>query len=275
MRCGKPMAILARTGRSAAIAVAVLFIGLSVGGIVAIWCVHQRVTSVALKTFSMVETAAGIADAGVVRVKDLVATCQGEVRQASESLATVGARVDMNRPVLIALRERLETRLLPRTAQMEQALAPVRDAVIRMNDVVSLVNSLPMMADRAPRLDALEEILSRLEALSGDATQLRGTLLALVAEQKSDLAPETVTTLIGLAHRIDGSLEQVQVSLSGMQEAISGFRLRQNARESRVLFLFNAASALSSLMLIWIGYSQMVVIRHYRMQERFPAGSGT
>ena len=40
-----------------------------------------------------------------------------------------------------------------------------------------------MMADRAPRLAALDETFNRLEGLSADATQLRGTLRALVAGQ--------------------------------------------------------------------------------------------
>jgi hypothetical protein len=67
---------------------------------------------------------------------------------------------------------------------------------------VSLLNSMPMMADRAPRLAALDETFNRLEGLSADATQLRGTLRALVVTQKSDITAETVATLNGLTQRI-------------------------------------------------------------------------
>src|SRR4029077_6259581 len=126
------------------------------------------------------------------RVDDLIATSRTEVRQAYETITGAGVQAQGNSPVLNALHERLETNLAPRIAQMQQVLAPVRDAVGNVANAVSLLNSLPMMADRAPRLAALDETFNRLEELSADATQLRGTLRALVTEQKSNIAPETV-----------------------------------------------------------------------------------
>ena len=71
------------------------------------------------------------------------------------------------------MNERLETSLAPRVAQMQQVLAPVRDAVGAVGNAVSLLNSLPMMADRAPRLAALDDTFNRLEELTADTTQLR------------------------------------------------------------------------------------------------------
>ena len=182
------MPILEKTIRFAAIALAVLFIGLSLFGIFGAWFVDRKATDVALKGFGLIETGVGVVDAGVGRVDDLIATSRTEVRQASETITAVGARAQANSPVLNALNERLETSLAPRIAQMQQVLAPVRDAVGTVGNAVSLLNSLPMMADRAPRLAALDETFNRLEELSADATQLRGTLRALVAAQKSDVS---------------------------------------------------------------------------------------
>ena len=181
--------ILEKTTRFAAIAVAVLFIGLSLFGIVGVWLVDRRATEIALKGFGLVETAVGVVDAGVARVDDLIATSRTEVRQASETITAVGARAEANSPVLNALNERLETSLAPRIAQMQQVLAPVRDAVGTIGNAVSLLNSLPMMADRAPRLAALDETFNRLEELSADSTQLRGTLRALVARRRRATSP--------------------------------------------------------------------------------------
>src|SRR4029079_421943 len=104
------------------------------------------------------------------------------------------------------LNERLESGLAPRIAQMKQVLAPVRDAVATVGIAVSLLNSLPMIADRAPRLAALDDTFNRLEEMSADATQLRGTLRALATAQKSDVTAETVATLNGLTQRIDNRL---------------------------------------------------------------------
>ena len=105
------MAILEKTVRSAAITVAVLFIGLSLFGILGVWWLDRRATEAALKVFGLVETAAGVADAGAARVDHLIATSRTEVRQASETITAVGARAQANSPVLKALNERLEISL--------------------------------------------------------------------------------------------------------------------------------------------------------------------
>ena len=191
------MPILEKIIRFGAIAIAVLFIGLSLVGIFGAWFVDRKATDVALKGFGLIETGVQVVDAGVGRVNDLIATSRTEVRQASETITAVGAQAQANSPVLNALNERLETSLAPRIEQMQKVLAPVRDALKNVANAVSLLNSLPMMADRAPRLAALDDAFNRLEELSADGKQLRGTLRELVAGQNSDVTAETLASLTG------------------------------------------------------------------------------
>jgi hypothetical protein len=263
--------IFEKITRFAAIALAVLFIGLSLFGIFGAWFVDRRATDVALKVLGLIETGVGVVDAGVGRVDDLIATSRSEVREASETITAVGAQAQANSPVLNALNERLETNLAPRIAQMQQVLAPVRDAVGTVGNAVSLLNSLPMMADRAPRLATLDETFNRLEGLSADATQLRATLRALVVEQNSDITAETVATLKGLAQRIDTRLGEVQANVQGVQADVAALQVRLDKRKFRLLFVFNLAVLLSTLMLAWIVYTQVVVIQHHWARVRRPA----
>jgi len=256
------------TIRFAAIALAVMFIGLSLLGVFGAWFVDRKTTDVALKGFGLIEAGIGVIDAGVSRVDDLIATSRTEVRQASETITAAGGQAQANRPVLSALNERLETSLAPRIAQMQQVLAPVRDAVGNVANAVSLLNSMPMMADRAPRLAALDETFDRLEGLSADATQLRGTLRALVVEQKSDIAPETVAALKGITQRIDTRLGEVQANVQAMRADVAALQVRLDKRKSRLLFVFNLLALLSTLILAWILYTQVVVIQHHWARVR-------
>ena len=264
------MPILEKTIRIAAIALAVLFIGLSLLGIFGAWFVDGKATDVALKGFGLIEVGVGVVDAGVGRVDDLIATSRTEVRQASETIAAAGAQAQANSPVLNALNERLETSLAPRIAQMQQVLAPVRDAMGTVGNAVSLLNSLPMMADRAPRLAALDDTFNRLEGLSADATQLRGTLRALVVEQKSDIAPETVAALKKITERIDTRLGEAQANVQAVRADVAALKERLDKRKSRLLFVFNLLALLSTLMLAWILYTQVVVIQHHWARVRPP-----
>lgn len=265
------MPILEKTIRIAAITIAVLFIVLSLFGIFGAWFVDRKATDVALKAFGLIETGVQVVDAGVGRVNDLIATSRMEVRQASETLTAVGAQAQANRPVLNALNDRLETSLAPRIEQMQKVLAPVRDALGNVANAVSLLNSLPMMADRAPRLAALDDALSRLEEISADGKQLRGTLRALVAEQSSDITDETVATLNALTQRIETRLAKVQTNIHGVRDDIAALQLRLDTRKSRLLLAFNLLALLTTLMLTWMVYTQIVVIRHHWVRVRRPA----
>ncbi len=262
------MRILEKTTRFAAVALAMLFIGLSLVGIFSAWFVSRKASDVALKGFGVIEIGVGAVDAGVGRIDDLIATSRTELRQAAETINTVGAQAVSNSPVLNALNERLETSLAPRIAQMRQTLAPVRDAVGKVSNAVSLVSALPMMAERAPRLAALDETLNRLEEMSADATQLRSTLRALVVEQKREVSPETVAALKALTQRIDTRLGEVQTNVQSVRTDVDTLQARLDKRESRLLFVFNMVAMLSTLMLAWIVYTQVVVIRHHWSRVR-------
>ena len=264
------MPILKKIIRVGAIAIAALFVGLSLFGILGAWFVDRKATDVALKGFSLIESGVKVVDAGVGRVNDLIVTSRTEVQQASETITATGAQAQANSPVLNALNERLETNLAPRIAKMQQVLAPVRDALGNVADAVSLLNSLPMMADRAPRLAALDDAFNRLEELSADGKQLRGTLRELVAGQSSGVTAETLATLNGLTQRIDTRLGEAQANVQGVQADIDALQMRLDSRKSRLLLAFNLLALLSTLMLVWIVYTQIVVIQHHWSRVRRP-----
>ncbi|HEY2712854.1 MAG TPA: hypothetical protein VGI60_10095 [Chthoniobacterales bacterium] len=264
------MRILEKIARFGAIVLAVLFIGVSAVGIFGAWYLNRKASDVALKGFGVIEMGVGVVDAGAGRVHELVATSRTEVKQAAETISTVGAQAAANSSVLNALNERLETSLTPRIAQMRQTLAPVRDAVASVSNAVSFVSTLPGMAERAPRLATLDETFDRLEGMSADATQLRSTLRALV-EQKNAASSETVTALNALAQRIDTRLGEVQTNVQSMRADIDALQVRIEKKKSRLLFAFNLLALLSTLMWVWVIYTQIVVIHHHWARVRRPA----
>jgi phage shock protein A len=262
------MRILKKTARFGAIAMAGLFIVLSLGGIFGAWFVSRKASDVALKVFSVIEIGVGVVETGVGRAEDLVATSRTEVRQAAETIAAVRGQTLANSPVLTALNERLETSLAPRIAQMRQTLAPVRDALGNVSNAVSMVSSLPGMAERAPRLATLDDALNRIEGMSADATQLRSTLKALATSSSAGVTPETTATLNNLTQRIDTRLGEVQANVQAVRGEVKALQDRLDKRKSRLLFAFNLAALLSTLLSAWVIYTQVVVIQHHRVRMR-------
>src|SRR4029077_45894 len=121
------------------------------------------------------------------------------------------------------------------------------------------------------RLAALDDAFNRLEELSADGEQLRGTLRGLVAGQDGDATAETLASLSALTQRIDTRLAKVQANVQGVRDDIAALQLRLDTRKSRLLLAFNLVALLSTLMLTWIVYTQIVVIRHHWVRVRRPA----
>ena len=262
------MRILVKSARWGAIGFAALFVVLCLGGIFGGWFVNRKASEVVLKMFGVIELGVGVADSGVGRVEEIIAASRTEVRQAGETITAVGGQAAANSPVLTALNERLETRLAPRIARMQETLAPVRDALGNVSNAVSLVSSLPGMAERAPRLAALDEALNRIEAMSADTAQLRSTLKALVTPSNNGVTPETVATLNSLTQRIDTRLGEVQANVQAVRAEVKALQERLDKRKSRLLFVFNLVALFSTLLFAWVIYTQVVVIQHHRVRMR-------
>jgi hypothetical protein len=54
---------------------------------------------------------------------------------------------------------------------------------------------------------------------------------------------------------------------------VDALQSRLDQRKSRLLFAFNLVALLSTLMLAWIVYTQVVVIQHHWARARRPFGS--
>jgi predicted nucleic acid-binding Zn-ribbon protein len=262
--------MLKKIGRIIVFVIAALFILLSVAGIAGAWWVNSVAANVTLKAFSVVETGVGVVDAGVTRVDGLVQTGRTEVQQAQETITTVSGNLQANNPVLQALSDRLDTRLGPTVDKIQEAVAPVRDALGTVSNAVSFANSIPFIHERAPRLDQLDTALSQLGAMAADVQQLRSTLRAAAEGQADQVTQQTATALTTLTSRVDARLAEIQTGIQQIQTEIEALQTRLQALKSRLLLIYNLTALAATLLFLWVIYSQIVVIRHHWRLLRAP-----
>ena len=263
--------MLKKTGRVLAFITAIVFIVFSIGGIVGAWWLSSIASDVTLKVFSVVETGIGVVDAGVTRVETLIDTSRTEVQQAEQTITTIASNLQANHPVLTALSTRLETRLGPTVDNVQEAIAPVRDALVSVSNVVSIANSIPFIQEQAPGIDKLDNTLNRLGDTAADVQQLRNTLRAAATGQADQITQETATTLTDLTSRIDARLTEIQANVQEIQAEIEALQVRLQTLKSRLLLIYNLAAILVTLMFLWVIYSQYIVIRHHIRRFRTPA----
>jgi prefoldin subunit 5 len=209
-------------------------------------------------------------DSGVARVDTLLTTGRTEVQQAEETITAIAGNLQANNPVLTALSERLETRLGPTVDNIQEAIAPVRDALVSVSNAVSIANSIPFIQERAPAIDKLDTTFNRLGDMSADARQLRSTLRAAATGQADQMTQEAATTLTTLTSRIDTRLSEIQTGVQEIQAQIKALQARLETLKSRLLLIYDLAALLATLLFLWVIYSQFVVIRHHARLFRTP-----
>ncbi|MEZ4767422.1 MAG: hypothetical protein R2844_03240 [Caldilineales bacterium] len=269
------MRVLKQIARVFAIILAVLVIVLSVSGIAGFWYVNSVLTNVTNQVFSIVNTGAGVAATGVNRAEQLVTDGRSEVQNASDTVTAVGQNLEENSPVLTALNDRLQQRLGPTVEAIGTTLAPAVDGLRTVNQIATIANSIPFVKQETPRLDKLEAATNGLLQLVADVQQFQATLGQTVVAGKNQVTNEAVGVLTDLATRIDTRLANLESTLQETQQQISDFQGRMNALNGRLLAIYNLATLLLTLLLVWIIYSQVVVIRNHWRGLRTSGANGS
>jgi hypothetical protein len=250
------------------IVIAVLVIIASVAGIVGTWWLHNTATEVTLRAFSIVDTAVGVVDAGANRANDLVQRGRAEVQQVESTIVAVGANIEENNPLLTALSNRISERLAPTVEQVRTVLTPVTGTVRAVRALVDFVNAIPFIRETPPAVEDLETALNRLDETAADVRQVNDTIRAAVTGTADRLTNESVDTLTGLTGRVDSRLAETQASVEAVQTEIKALQARLEAQRARLLLIYNLTAIALTLFMLWVLYSQVVVIRHQRMLLR-------
>ena len=264
------MSILKKIGRVLLILIAILVIIISLGGIVGAWWANSVVTNVTLQVFSIVETGVSIVETGVERVDTFVADSRTEVQQAAETITTVSSDLQTNSPVLTALNTRLQERLAPRVDRIQETLAPVHDALVSVSSAVRVANSIPFMSTKFPAIEKLDTVFTALGQLKADIKQLNDTLQAAVVAQKNELTQETTDALTGITTRIDTRLATVESTMQEVMADINALQERNAQLKSRLLLIYDLTALAVTLLMFWLVYSQVVVIRQQWSRLRSP-----
>jgi hypothetical protein len=255
--------MLKKIGRILITIVAVFVILLSLVGIIGAWGFSHALSNATLTVFSAVQTGVEVVDTAVARVDTHIQTARSEVQQVSEMVPTASSNLQENKPVLTALSERLDTRLGPAVDNIQEALLPVRDVLVKVDSAVSILNSIPFISEKAPSLQQLDQALTQLSTLSADVQQLRTTIRTAADEQTSQLTQGVATAVTDLTSRIDTRLADVQTGVQAIQTEISALQGRFETLQSNLLLIYNLIALLATLLFAWVIYSQIIVIRYH------------
>lgn len=264
------MCIPKKLARWLGILLAVLALVISAAGIYGVWWAHQTATDYTIRTFAVIDTAAGIANSGVGQANGLVLRGRAEVQQVESTINALGDHIQENNPVLTALSNRVSDWLAPTVGQIRDVLEPVTKAVQSARAVVDFVNAFPFIRETPPAVAQLESALNRLDEAVADARQINDTIRSSITGGANQLTGNAVGALTTLTGRVDGRLADVQTAMEAVQAEVLALQQRAAVLRARLLLTYNLTAIGLTLFLLWVIYSQVVVILHHgrRLDEK-------
>lgn len=109
--------------------------------------------------------------------------------------------------------------------------------------------------------------MNALDEAVADVRQINDTVRTTVTGTADRFTNESVNTLTGLTSRVDSRLSRAQAAVEGVRAELRAFQQRLAVWRSRLLLAYNLTAIGLTLVLVWVIYSQVVVIRYQRQNS--------
>jgi hypothetical protein len=238
------------------ITLSALVLLLSAVGVVGTWVMQGRLSDTTVSLLQTAENVAGRAQQVIAQVEDPL----NEIQQISANVADVSARLSQN-----VQDEGLLKLLLP--PEQEQKLVnlatKVQDTLATIHEVLSTAASLYESIDRMPFINLPTPGLEKVRAVEQSVNEIRLAIEELkgkVAEFRAGAA-DKIGVVTEIATRVSDRSAQVLDNLAALDAELEGFKQTVAGVKSSVPTVFAIVALLITLALVYIGYTQVEVVR--------------
>jgi hypothetical protein len=260
---------LARGFQILSIALCVLVLLASASAIVTTWVTMRTTNEVAIQTLDGIDQAAqGMRDA-IGRVDNRVGNAQnqlGSFKQAGEQLAQ---NVSDKGLVLTLLPPQKEQQLQAAGENLASSLASFHETALAVATLVHAVDQLPFVSLPEPdqqRVQAAEQAIDSVQGSIGELTS--------DVRQAREGSAGAISRITPLADTVDGRLAVTKSNLGQVDGRLASVQDRVNQYKQTVPTVLFLSATLITLLLLWIIYSQLVLLNLTWKALRSPLPEG-
>ena len=245
------------------ITLSTLVLLLSVVGVIGTWVMRGTLSDFTVSLLQTAEDTAVRAQQVIAQVEDPL----GEIQQISTKVAEVSSKLSQNVQdeglLKLLLPPEQEQKLVNLATKVQDTLATIHEVLSAAANLYETIDRMPFVTLPAPGLEkvraveqAVNEIRVTIEELKGNVAQFRAG-----AADKIGVVTEIATRISDrLAEALD-NLAALDAELEGLQQTLAGVR-------SAVPTVFALAALLISLLLVYVAYTQVEVIRLFVLRWR-------
>ena len=260
------------TGRKiwygAVIALSALVLLICVVGVIASWVMQSKLSDFTVSLLLTAENAAGRAQQVIAQVEEPL----GEIKQISAKVADVSAKLSQNVQeeglLKLLLPPEQEQRITDLATKVQDTLATIHEVLSTASDLYQAIDRLPFISLPTPGLEKVRAVEQSVADIRLAIEELKGR----VAEIRAGAA-EKIGMVTEIASRISGRLAEASDNLAVLDGQLESFQQTLAGVRAVIPTAFAILALLISLFFVYVGYSQVEVIRLFLGRWKLLKGS--
>ena len=237
------------------IGVSVLVLLICLTGIVGFWIVESAASSTAVQMLQAVDHVAEGMRVGVGGMDNGLASLGESVSSVEAASAQLSQNVSDKGLLLTLLPPTKEQELIATAQSVRDDFAAIRDFLNATNEMVQAINKLPFvdMPDNAlASIGKIQERMVRMTSLAED-------LKASINESRSQVAAN-ISKITQSAANLNNLLTGMRSDLAQVDAELNTIQVQSRQLQRLLPIILISSAILMTLVVIWIGYSQIVMI---------------
>ena len=233
-----------------------LVLVLSILGFFGTWIISQAVSNTVVAVLNGVEQTAGALDSGLTRVDSQLTRIEGLTSSFTLAAAQISRNVEDKGLLLVLLPEQKEAELMATAQSVRDILETIKAGMAGVMKVYTTIDKLPFInlpkveeATLQKATDGASKLITKIENLRDQISQIRAGMV------------EGIDRVTEFLSQLDADLREIQDLVNKAQLQLRSIEQTAIQLQDVVPTFFTILAILLTLLLLWIAYTQVVVIR--------------
>ncbi|MDX1415104.1 MAG: hypothetical protein R3293_12985 [Candidatus Promineifilaceae bacterium] len=242
----------------AAVVISVIVLIVAAGSIIGTWVVRGIAIDVNNGLMDGVIRVAGIGDEAANRAGTRIGEISSGVGEIESAVDEVAQNVSDQGLILTLLPPEKEQNLINKAEQIGDTVRTITSSIEAALALYQSVNSIPFVDLPQPATETVQTVESGVEDLRADIDSL-----ATSVQEFRDGAAGEVSRISSAAGQVRARLQTSEGNLADLELELTDLQTRAEAFKGRFSTLVTIISIVITLVLLWVVYGMVIVIRKY------------
>jgi hypothetical protein len=240
----------------AVIALSVLVLLFSAVGVVGTWVIQSKLSDATVALLQAAENVAGSAQEVIAQAQDPLLEIQQVSAKVAEESSKLSQNVQDEGILKLLLPPEQEEKLVNLATKVQDTLATIHEVLSTAANLYQAIDQIPFISLPTPGLEKVSEVEQTVSEIRISIEELKGK----VAEVRTGAA-DKIGVVTEIATQISNRLVEVLDKLAALDAELEGFQETVAGVKTAVPTTFVIIALLLTLVLVFVGYTQVEVIR--------------